>query len=104
MKQHYRDTIAAGESSKKVLEKSIAHHAKICVENSEDLWDALALTKMLKEEIDNRIHQYTKCISKSTHNFVTWLKDDYKKKLNAHLRANFDKIYKNIHGHAPVDE
>ncbi len=104
MKQHYRDTIAAGESSKKVLEKSIAHHAKICVENSEDLWDALALAKMLKEEIDNRIHQYTKCISKSTHNFVTWLKDDYKKKLNAHLRANFDEIYENIHGHAPVDE
>ena len=104
MKQHYRETIAAGESSKKVLEKSIAHHAKICVENSEDLWDALALAKMLKEEIDNRIHQYTKCISKSTHNFVTWLKDDYKKKLNAHLRANFDKIYENIHGHAPVDE
>ena len=104
MKQHYRDTIAAGESSKKVLEKSIAHHAKICVENSEDLWDALALVKMLKEEIDNRIHQYTKCISKSTHNFVTWLRDDYKKKLNAHLRANFDKIYENIHGHAPVDE
>ena len=86
------------------MEKSIAHHAKICVENSEDLWDALALAKLLKEEIDNRIHQYTKCISKSTHNFVTWLKDDYKKKLNAHLRANFDKIYENIHGYAPVDE
>ena len=104
MKKEYRDTIAAGESSKKVLERSIKHHAKMCIENSEDLWDALALAKMLGEEIDDRIHRYTKCISKSTHNFVTWLKDDYRKKLNAYLRANFDRDYEEIYGHPPVEE
>jgi type I site-specific restriction endonuclease len=103
MKKEYRDTIAAGESSKKVLEKSINHHAKICVENSEDLWDALALAKLLGEEIDDRINRYAKCISKSTHNFVTWLKDDYRKKLNAHLRKNFDEIFEEIHGYPPED-
>jgi len=104
VKRVYRDTIAAGESPKKVLVKSMEHHAKMCVENSEDLWDALGLAKMLKDEIDDRIVRYTKCISKSTHNFVTWLKDDYKKKLNSHLRANFDEIYEEIHGHPPPEE
>lgn len=104
MKKEYLETIRAGQSSKKVLEKSIVHHAKMCIENSEDLWDALALAKLLGEEIDDRINRYCKCISKSTHNFVTWLKDDYRKKLNAYLRANFDEDFEKIHGHPPIEE
>ena len=104
VKKEYLDTIKARESSKKVLEKSIKHHAKMCIENSEDVYDALALAKMLGEEIDDRINRYTKCISKSTHNFVTWLKEDYKKKLNSYLRANFDEEYEKIFGHPPIEE
>ena len=103
IKKVYVETIKAGESPKKVLEKSIEHHARICLENSEDVFDALILAKLLGEEIDDRITRYTKCISKSTHNFVTWLKDDYRKRLNSHLRANFDAIFEDIHGHPPED-
>ena len=104
MKAVYIDTIRSGESSKRVLEKSIAHHAKMCIENSEDVFDALILAKMLGEEIDDRINRYAKCISKSTHNFVTWLKDDYRKKLNSYLRENFDEEYEKIFGHPPIEE
>jgi hypothetical protein len=103
MKKVYIDTIRAGESSKRVLEKSIEHHAKMCIENSEDVFDALILAKKLGEEIDDRINRYAKCISKSTHNFVTWLKDDYRKKLNAYLRSNFDEDFEKIHGHPPEE-
>ncbi|PQJ81687.1 DEAD/DEAH box helicase [Polaribacter glomeratus] len=103
MKKVYIDTIKAGESSKRVLEKSIEHHAIMCVENSEDVFDALILAKLLGEEIDDRINRYAKCISKSTHNFVTWLKDDYRKKLNTHLRTNFDEIFEDIFGHPPEE-
>jgi superfamily II DNA or RNA helicase len=103
MKKVYIDTIKAGESSKRVLEKSIEHHAKMCVENSEDVFDAIILAKMLGEEIDDRINRYAKCISKSTHNFVTWLKDDYRKKLNAHIRSNFDEIFEDVYGYPPED-
>ena len=85
------------------MEKSIEHHAKICVENSEDVFDALILAKKLGEEIDDRINRYSKCISKSTHNFVTWLKDDYRKKLNTYLRSNFDEIYERVYGHPPKE-
>ena len=104
IKKEYLSTIRAGESSKKVLERSIMHHAKICIENSEDVYDSLALVKLLGEEIDDRINRYSKCISKSTHNFITWLKEDYRKKLKAYLRANFDEDFEKIHGHPPVEE
>lgn len=103
IKATYKDATFAGESSKVVLEKSIAHHAYICIENSEDVYDALALAKLLKEDIDNRIQVYAKCISKSTYNFLSWLKDDYQKKLNAYLRENFDSVFEDIHGHPPED-
>lgn len=103
IKTVYRTATSKGESSKVVLERSIVHHAKICIENSEDVYDALGLAKMLKDDIDNRIQTYAKCISRSTFNFVHWLKDDYKKKLNAYLRQNFDTVFEEIHGHPPED-
>ncbi len=103
IKQVYTDATSKGESSKVVLERSIAQHAKICIENSEDVYDALGLAKMLKDDVDQRIQTYAKCISRSTFNFVHWLKDDYKKKLNAYLRQNFDELFEEIHGHPPVD-
>lgn len=98
IKKTYIDAVRAGESSKVVLERSIEQHAKICVENSEDLYDALDLAKQLGDDIDYRIQRYTKCISKSTFNFVEWLKDDYRKKLRAYLRTNFDDVFLEIFG------
>ena len=88
----YVTSIRSGESSKVVLKRSIAQHAKICVENSEDVFDALILMKLLNDDIDFRIHRYSKCISKCTHNFLEWLKEDYKKKLRSYLRQNFEQI------------
>ena len=103
IKQTYKDAVAKGESSKVVLERSIEQHAKICIENSEDVYDALGLAKMLKDDINIRIEIYAKCISKSTHNFLKWLKDDYKQKLNSYLRANFDEKFEEIHGY-PLED
>lgn len=104
VRETYITATAKGESSKVVLERSIAQHAKICIENSEDVYDALALAKLLGGDIDQRIDTYAKCISRSTHNFLSWLKDDYQKKLNAYLRSNFDDVYEEIHGYPPPEE
>jgi len=103
IKQTYRDAVKIGESSKVVLERSIAQHAKICVENSEDVYDALILANKLGEDIEYRIHHYTKCISKSTTNFADWLKDDYGKKLRLYLRDNFDTVFEEVYGRPPED-
>ncbi|WP_248722915.1 DEAD/DEAH box helicase [Seonamhaeicola sp. ML3] len=99
----YVESIRSGESSKVVLERSIAQHAYICIENSEDVYDALMLARKLGDDIDFRIGRYTKCISKSTFNFVEWLKGEYRKKLNSYLRSNFDEVFESIHGHPPED-
>ena len=104
VKATYTEATAKGESSKVILEKSIAQHAFICIENSEDVYDALSLAKKLKDDIDNRIERYAKCISKSTHNFISWLKDDYKLKLRNYLRENFDRIFEEINGFPPKEE
>ncbi|TXD84291.1 DEAD/DEAH box helicase [Subsaximicrobium wynnwilliamsii] len=103
IEQVYKDATFGGESSKVVLERSIEQHAKICIENSEDVYDALALAKLLEDDIDNRIDVYAKCISKSTYNFLKWLRDDYKQKLKSYLRSNFDEVFEQIHGHPPEE-
>ncbi|MDG2194167.1 MAG: DEAD/DEAH box helicase family protein [Polaribacter sp.] len=103
IKQTYLDSIKNRESTKVVLERSLEHHAKICVENSEDVYDALDLAKQLGDDIDFRLQRYTKCISKSTHNFMDWLRNDYRVKLRLFLRDNFDELFEKIHGRPPEE-
>ena len=88
----YVESIKKGKSSKTVLEKALNHHSLMCVENSEDEFDALILVKELNDDIDYVIKRYSKCISKSTDNFLDWLTQDYKKRLRTNIRSNFDKI------------
>ncbi|MFI8604008.1 DEAD/DEAH box helicase [Cellulophaga baltica] len=103
IKEVYTDATYKGESSKVVLERSIEQHGRICIENSEDVYDALGLAKLLDEDIDYRIQSYAKCISRSTFNFLKWLKDDYKLKLNSYLRQNFDEVFEEINGFPPEE-
>ena len=88
----YVESIKKGKSSKTVLEKALNHHSLMCVENSEDEFDALILVKELNDDIDYVIKRYSKCISKSTDNFLDWLTQDYKKRLRTNIRSNFDEI------------
>ena len=88
----YVESIKNGKSSKTVLEKAINHHSVMCVENSEDEFDALILVKELNDDIDYVIKRYSKCISKSTDNFLDWLTQDYKKRLRTNIRVNFEEI------------
>jgi hypothetical protein len=103
IKEAYSDSVVRGVSTKEILERSIVQHAYMCSENSDDVYDALTLAKLLGDDIDHRIEKYAKCISKSTFNFISWLKDDYRLKLRSYLREHFDTIYEEIHGHAPVE-
>jgi len=88
----YVESIKKGKSSKTVLEKAINHHSLMCVENSDDEFDALILVKELNDDIDYVIKRYSKCISKSTNNFLDWLTQDYKKRLRTNIRTNFEVI------------
>lgn len=103
VKKAYIDSIQSGKSSKEVLKLSIEQQAKICIENSEDVYDALTLSQLLEDDITYRIDQYVKCICKSTHNFVDWLNTDYRQKLRSYLLTNFDEDFEKIHGYPPED-
>jgi len=89
IKAEYKKSFANGEKSKLVLEKSIDQHAKICVENSEDVFDARILAKKLKEEIKYRVRQYSYCIMNNTKNYKEWLEEDYERKLRSKISKMF---------------
>ncbi|PKP25792.1 MAG: DEAD/DEAH box helicase [Bacteroidetes bacterium HGW-Bacteroidetes-2] len=77
-----------GLKPKLALDMAIEQHAKICLENSEDAYDALELVKHLNESIAFRVQQYAYCISKSTANYQEWLEEDYKRSLRALIRKS----------------
>lgn len=85
----YDTVIKKGLKSKAVLEWSMDQHVKMCVENSEDVFDARILAKELKDDISSRIKQYSYCISKSTKNYRDWLEEDYSRKLRMQINKEF---------------
>jgi len=89
VKAEYKKVFALGLKSKTVLERSIEQHAKICVENSEDVFDARILAKKLKEEISYRVRQYSYCIMNNTKNYKEWLEEDYERKLRLNISQKF---------------
>ena len=89
VKKEYKEAVGAGVKSKVVLEKSIAQHAKICAENSEDVFDAHILSRELNDEIEYRIKQYSFCILKSSKNYIKWLEEDYKRQLRVKISMLF---------------
>lgn len=89
IKTEYKTVIAQGLKSKTVLERSIEQHAQICMENSEDVFDARILAKELKEEISYRVLQYSYCIMNNTKNYKEWLEEDYERKLRSNISQKF---------------
>ena len=87
--KEYHDALDNGLKSKAVLERSIAQHAKICAENSEDVFDAHILSRELNDEIEFRIKQYSYCILKSSKNYLKWLGEDYKRQLRVQISMLF---------------
>jgi hypothetical protein len=53
----------------------------MCVENTEDLYEAKALAKELAEDIQSRMKRYANCLSHCSKNYKEWLIEDYKLKL-----------------------
>lgn len=89
IEQAYMNTKKYFLPSKSVLEKSIEQHAQMCIENSEDVFDARILAKLLKDDIEYRVRRYSYCISKSTKNYKDWLEEDYNRKLRSRINQIF---------------
>lgn len=87
IKDVYIEVTRDGLRPKDAIERSIDQHAGMCMENSEDVFDALELADLLDHDIEYRVKRYSHCISKNTENYVKWLQEDYKRKLQHCLRS-----------------
>ncbi|WP_282143014.1 DEAD/DEAH box helicase [Cellulophaga baltica] len=91
VKAEYKKVFAEGKKSKLVLERSIDQHARICIENSEDVFDARILAKQLKDDIEYRVRLYSYCIMNNTKNYKEWLAEDYERKLRLKISQKFSE-------------
>jgi len=89
IKTAYDQAIKAGKKSFSVIEDSIEQHSIICIENSEDVFDAREHVKYLQDEIAYRVNQYCYCIMNSTKNYKDWLFEEYNRRLRISFNGKF---------------
>jgi len=89
VKAEYEEVLNSGKKSFTVIEKSIEQHSRLCIENSEDVFDARALIKDLQDDIAYRIKQYCYCIMNSTQNYKDWLFEEYNRRLRLSFNGKF---------------
>jgi superfamily II DNA or RNA helicase len=92
IKGAYKRITKENRKSKDVLDESIVQHVQWCVENSEDVFDARILAKLLKEDIKDRIRRYAYCIINNTNNYKDWLEEDYYRRLRMAIQQEFAGI------------
>ncbi len=89
MKAVHKSVMEEGLRPKIAIERSMEQHIRICIENSTDLDEAMELLKLLEDDIEYRIRNYTHCISKTTEDYTRWLQQDYKRKLSLKLLHHY---------------
>jgi superfamily II DNA or RNA helicase len=78
--EEHKKVISQNLRSKVVIEKSLEQHASMCIDNSEELYDAKLLAKELHADIECRMKRYASCLSHCSKNYREWLIEDYKLK------------------------
>ena len=97
IQEEFKITVKNNLKAKSIIEKSIDQHARMCVENSEDLKEAKLLSKELNEDIEFRVRIYCACLGNVTKNYRSWLIEDYLLKLTLEIgKQNRIKIMNEI--------
>lgn len=91
VEDEYKVAIENGMRPKSVIEKSIRQHAFMCIENSETVSEARKLAKLLDPDIEFRVKQYARMLSKTTKNYKEWLIEDYKSRLSVLIGRIYNK-------------
>ena len=81
IEHEFRMAVRRNERPKIVVEKSLAQHAAMCVDNAEELSQARILAKLLGEDIDWRMKKFASLLSHVSKNYKEWLIEDYRQKL-----------------------
>ena len=86
IKQTYYNCLDNGIKGKEAVDLSMENHFVIIREAATDFYHALELLNYLEEHIEYRLKHYTKCISKSTPNYLKYLIETYTRQLRQKLR------------------
>ena len=85
VKAEYKKALSERLKPRVALDRSIDHHINMCIDNSEDMFDALALAALLSGDIESRVRHYSYCIN-GTQNYTQWLEEDYIRKMKSGIR------------------
>lgn len=85
MKEVYEEVISDNQKGKVAVDHSIENHFELICANADDIYDGVELMNALNEDIEHRLKQYTRCISKSTDSYFKWLLETYYRKLRQKL-------------------
>lgn len=86
IKETYYDCIDNGRKGKEAVDLSMENHFTVIREGATDFYHGLELLNYLEEHIEHRLKHYTKCISKSTPNYLKYLIETYTRQLRQKMR------------------
>ena len=90
IKDAYFECIDLGKKGKDAVDQSLKNHFEVIKQTARDLDHAFELVDFLQEHIEHRLKHYTKCITKSTDNYLRFLIDTYNRQLRQALRNEID--------------
>lgn len=90
IKEVYHEAMDAGRKGKEAVDLSLENHFEVIREASEDFFHGLELMQLLNDHIEHRLKAYVKVITKSTPNYLKYLKETYERQLRQKLRAVLD--------------
>ena len=90
IKDDYYECLDRGDKGKKAVDNSLENHFQSIISHAKNLEHALGLVDLLQDHIEHRLKNYTRCIAKSTDNYLKYLVETYNRQLGQKLRANIE--------------
>jgi superfamily II DNA or RNA helicase len=91
MKENYYECLDANVKGKLAVENSLQNHLEAIKGKAKSQQEGLRCIELLQEHIHHRLKNYTRCISKSTENYLKYLIETYNRQLSQHIRMHFDE-------------
>jgi superfamily II DNA or RNA helicase len=86
IKDVYYECLDQGRKGKVAVDMSMDNHFDVISAAATDFFHGLELMTALQEHVEHRLKHYTKCISKSTPNYLKYLIETYNRQLRQRLR------------------
>jgi hypothetical protein len=90
IKDYYYECVDNGRKGKEAVDASLENHFEVIRDAAEDYFHGLEIMGMLSDHIEYRLKHYTKCITKSTPNYLKYITETYERQLRQKLRAVLD--------------